>query len=70
MSAAKIRYVVREDKTTEVVTSDPIELKSVPCWTVTRVTDGMGWHIGKYKTEPAAQAVAGALRKFTDDEIQ
>jgi hypothetical protein len=64
-----VRYTVRPEKTTEVISSDPIELKSIPCWTVTRVTGGMGWHIGKYKTERAAQRVAVFLDAFSDDEV-
>lgn len=66
----KIKYIVRAVERTEVVTSDPIELRSVPCWSVTRVTDGMGWHIGKYATEAAAQSVAGLLTKRIPDEVE
>lgn len=64
------RYSVRPEKTTKVVSTDPIDLESVPCWTVTRVTGGgMGWHIGKYETEAAARAVAAALAVFIPQEM-
>lgn len=67
--SSNARYIVRPEKTTKVISSHPIDLESVPCWTVTRVTEGMGWHIGKYETEPAANAVAAALAAFRDFEM-
>ncbi|UTN93043.1 hypothetical protein SEA_MARKY_40 [Streptomyces phage Marky] len=65
----KIEYLVREDTAVEVVSSDPIDLQTVPAWTITRATGGMGWHIGKYRTPEAAHAVAAVLKAFTGDEI-
>jgi hypothetical protein len=67
--STETRYTVRPEKTTRVVNTDPIDLESVPCWVVTRVTGGMGWHIGKYETEAVANAVAAALTVFIPQEI-
>lgn len=69
MEPAKIEYVVRQDKTTEVISSSPIELADVPCWTVTRMTAGSGWHIGKYKSKKAAQLAAGLLATLATEEF-
>lgn len=65
----KSMYSVRKGETTEVVTTDPIELKTIPAWEVTRAVDGFGWHIGKYATPEAAEAVAAVLRVFADHEL-
>ena len=69
MDQPEIKYPVKADATAEVVSTDPIDIVSVPVWTITRVTAGKGWHIGKYRTPEAAHAVAAVLKAFTGDEV-
>lgn len=68
--SGEIEYRVKEDTTTEVISVDPIDIVSVPVWTVTRVTAGMGWHIAKYRTAKAAQKAADALAALSGEEVK
>lgn len=58
------RYLVREDRAIRDLPNDDFE--RFPCWTVTRMTAGMGWHIGKYADEATAMAVAAMLQGVAD----
>lgn len=63
------KYIVREDTATEGDPLDPDSWKNVPCWSVTRVTGGMSWHIGKYRSDATAEEVADFLRQHSADEV-
>jgi hypothetical protein len=61
------RYQVKEADTTVVVSVDPLDIQRIPCWTVTRISDGsMGWHIGKYRSKLAAEGVAHLLGSLAE----
>jgi hypothetical protein len=65
----EIEYRTRGESTTVVRGTEPIDIESVPCWSVYRVVDGFGWHIGKYRTPAIAEAVADALAGFSSEEL-
>lgn len=60
-----IYYQVKEDRTVRPLPDDDFD--RVPCWTVTRVSDG--WHIAKYADEETAAKVADLLADFKEKEL-
>lgn len=66
-----IRYTIRRGTAIKSLPDEDIEhVERIPCWTVTRVTGGMGWHVGKYRSREVAEAVALVLTKFVDEELR
>lgn len=63
------RYVVQQTVADVVTSWFPLEQERIDVWTVTRV-DGanMARHIGRYKTEEAANKVAEALTGWSSME--
>jgi hypothetical protein len=59
-------YRVEKAVTTVVVAVEPLDVQRTPCWTVTRIGNGMGWHIGKYRSKLAADGVAHILATLAD----
>lgn len=64
-----ITYRVERGTTAVVDESDTNSLKTVEVWTVTRVTDGFGWHIGRYTDEETAMRIAEILADASTKEI-
>jgi len=67
--AQESEYQVRQDTAVEVKGTDPIDLQTIPVWSVTRVAGGMGWHIAKYRTAKAAQKAADTLAALSGEEV-
>lgn len=64
-----ITYQTERGTATIFNASVPGGLETIEIWTVTRITNGFGWHVGKYADEETAKRIAEILTDASTKEI-